>query len=241
MPNQVSTIIDDPSSVDAAIRSRFSCRKFVEDQQVPRETLEAILAVASRAPSGSNIRPWKAYVVQGASRTALCEKVCEAHDSVHADPANADKFVQAYDYYPTQWTSPYIDRRRTNGWALYQLLNIQRGEKDKMHAQHQQNFRFFGAPTGIFFTLDRVLGRGSLFDCGTFVQSVMLAARARGLHTCPQAAWNPYASIVLPHIGAPDAEMLVCALSIGWADASALVNTLETPRDAVDSFTRWLA
>ena len=89
------------------------------------------------------------------------------------------------------------------------------------------------------FTLDRVMGQGSLVDYGMFLQSIMLAARARGLHTCPQAAWNDYASIVLPHIGATAEEMLVCGMSLGWADEVATVNRFETPREAVGQFTRW--
>ncbi len=109
-----------------------------------------------------------------------------------------------------------------------------------MHAQHQRNFRFFDAPVGLMFTLDRVMGQGSLVDYGMFLQSVMVAARARGLHTCPQAAWNDYASIVLPHIGASAEEMLVCGMSLGFADLAAPVNGYGTPREAVASFTHWV-
>jgi hypothetical protein len=103
---------------------------------------------------------------------------------------------------PRKWVSPYIDRRRANGWGLYGLLGITKGDKDRMHAQHHRNFKFFDAPVGLMFTLDRVMGRGSLVDYGMFMQTLMLAARGLGLHTCPQAAWNGYAKIILPHIGA---------------------------------------
>jgi nitroreductase len=109
-----------------------------------------------------------------------------------------------------------------------------------MHAQHRRNFRFFDAPVGLMFTLDRVMGRGSLVDYGMFMQNIMVGARARGLHTCPQAAWNGFAKIILPHIGAGEGEMLVCGMSLGHADEAALVNTFHTPREAVESFTRWL-
>ena len=127
----------------------------------------------------------------------------------------AAEYREEYDYYPEKWVSPYIDRRRENGWGLYGLLGIAKGEKDKMHAQHHRNFRFFDAPVGLMFTLDRVMGRGSLVDYGMFLQSIMVAARARGLHTCPQAAWNGFAKIILPHIGAGPDEMLVCGMSMG--------------------------
>lgn len=236
---QVSTRIEDPASVDAAIGSRFSARAFLP-RSVERQTIEGILEVARRAPSGTNTQPWKVYVLQGASRDALVEKVCAAHDAIYADPSLAAEYREEWDYYPERWVSPYIDRRRENGWSLYGLLGIERGEKDKMHAQHQRNFRFFDAPVGLIFTIDRILGRGSLMDYGMFLQNIMVAARARGLHTCPQAAWNHYARIVLPYVGAGEGEMLVCGMSLGWADESAPVNGFHTPREPVEQFTRWL-
>ena len=109
-----------------------------------------------------------------------------------------------------------------------------------MHAQHQRNFRFFDAPVGLMFTIDRILGRGSLMDYGMVLQNVMVAARARGLHTCPQAAWNNFASVILPHIGAGEGEMMVCGMSLGYADLDAPVNSFHTPRELVAGFTRWV-
>lgn len=227
------------NAVDAAIDSRMSLRAFLPTP-VPRETLEQLLALASRAPSGTNTQPWKVYVLQGASRDSLVGKVCAAHDALRADPGLAAQYAEEYDYYPEKWVSPYIDRRRENGWGLYGLLGIGKGDKDKMHAQHQRNFRFFDAPVGLMFTLDRVMGRGSLVDYGMFMQTLMVAARGHGLHTCPQAAWNGFASIILPHIGAGADEMLVCGMSLGYADESALVNTFRTPRVGPQDFTTWL-
>ncbi len=226
-------------AVDHAITSRMSARAFTP-QPVEREMILDILRVASRAPSGTNTQPWRVYVLQGAPRDRLVEKVCAAHDAQRADPSLASQYREEYDYYPTQWVSPYIDRRRENGWSLYGLLGITKGDKDKMHAQHQRNYRFFDAPVGLMFTLDRVMGRGSLVDYGMFLQNIMVAARARGLHTCPQAAWNHYSRIILPHIGASENEMLVCGMALGWADASDIVNTFVTPREPVESFTHWV-
>ncbi len=237
--NQVSARVEDPRSVDTAIESRFSARAFLP-RPVPRETLEDILRVASRAPSGTNTQPWKVYVLQGASRDTLVQQVCAAHDAMRAAPSLAATYREEYDYYPEQWVSPYIDRRRENGWSLYGLLGITKGDKDRMHAQHQRNFRFFDAPVGLMFTVDKVMGRGSLVDYGMFLQSIMVAARARGLHTCPQAAWNGFAKIILPHIGAGEGEMLVCGMSLGFADESQAVNGFHTPREPVSAFTRWL-
>ena len=226
-------------TVAQAITSRMSVRAFTP-QPVPREVISELLQTASRAPSGTNTQPWKVYVLQGASQTALVNKVCAAHDAMRAQPELAAEYVEAYDYYPEKWVSPYIDRRRENGWGLYGLLGIGKGDKDKMHAQQQRNFRFFDAPVGLMFTVDKVMGRGSLVDYGMFMQSLMVAARGRGLHTCPQAAWNGFANIILPHIGAGADEMLVCGMALGYADESELVNTFHTPRVPVEEFTHWL-
>ena len=237
--SQVSTVVKDAASVDAAIESRFSARAFLP-RAVAREQIADILRVASRAPSGTNTQPWKVYVLQGDSRDTLVRKVCEAHDAIYADPSVAAQYREEYDYYPEKWVSPFIDRRRENGWSLYGLLGITKGDKDKMHAQHQRNFRFFDAPVGLMFTLDRVMGRGSLVDYGMFLQSIMVAARGHGLHTCPQAAWNGFAKIILPHIGAGENEMLVCGMALGYADPADKVNGFHTPRETVESFTTWL-
>jgi nitroreductase len=225
--------------VHQAIESRQSTRDFLPTP-VPRDILTHLLELAARAPSGTNTQPWKVYVLQGISRDALVAKVCAAGDAIRANPALAAEYKEAYDYYPEKWVSPFIDRRRENGWGLYGLLGITKGDKDKMHAQQQRNFQFFDAPVGLMFTLDKVMGRGSLVDYGMFMQNLMVAARGYGLATCPQAAWNGFAKIILPHIGAGPDEMLVCGMSLGYPNASALVNTFRTPRVPATDFTTWL-
>ena len=226
-------------TVADAIASRMSVRAFTPEP-VAREVIANLLQTASRAPSGTNTQPWKVYVLQGESQASLVNKVCAAHDAIRAQPELAADYREAYDYYPEKWVSPYIDRRRENGWGLYGLLGIGKGDKDKMHAQQQRNFRFFDAPVGLMFTIDTVMGRGSLVDYGMFMQNIMVGARGHGLHTCPQAAWNGFAKIILPHIGAGSGEMLVCGMALGYADERELVNTFHTPRVPVEAFTHWL-
>ena len=234
-----TSAIDTGNPVDHAIKSRQSIREFLP-KEVPHALIAHLLEVASRAPSGTNTQPWKVYVLQGASRNTLVDKVCAAHDALRADPSLAAQYKEEYDYYPAKWVSPYIDRRRENGWSLYGLLGIVKGDKDKMHEQHQRNYELFDAPVGLMFTIDRVMGQGSLVDYGMFLQSIMVAARGHGLHTCPQAAWNGFSSIILPHIGAGPDEMLVCGMALGYADESVLVNTFRTPRVPASEFTTWL-
>ncbi len=236
---QVSTRVNDPASVDAAILSRFSARAFL-NKPVDRSVLQEVLELAARAPSGTNTQPWKVYVLQGEKLAELVNQTCAAHDALTANPALAAEFAEPYDYYPEKWVSPFIDRRRECGFGLYGVLGIVKGDKGRMHEQHQKNFRFFDAPVGLIFTIDKVMGRGSLLDYGMFLQTLMVAARSRGLHTCPQAAWNGFSKIILPHVGAGENEMVVCGMSLGYADESALVNTFQTTRVQSTDFTHWV-
>jgi nitroreductase len=228
------------NSVADAIQSRMSVRAFTKEP-VSKEQILKILNLSARAPSGTNTQPWKAYVLEGAKLEGLCKQVCATYDSIAANPELEKEYQPGYDYYPSKWFSPYIDRRRENGWSLYGLLGITKGDKNKMHAQHRKNFQFFGAPVGIFFTIDKELGRGSMLDYGMFLQNFMVAAKGEGLDTCPQAAWNAYTKIILPFIGAQDHEMLVCGMALGYADKQEIVNTFRTPRVAAEEFTTWLA
>lgn len=221
----------DTASVDAAIMSRRSVRAFLPTP-VPRELIEAILQVAARAPSGTNTQPWKVTVLTGASLVGLSRAILAAA----RDPAQASTHHEEYAYYPEQWVAPYIDRRRKVGWDLYGILGIAKDDKLRMAAQHQRNFSFFGAPVGLIFRIDRVMAQGSWLDYGMFLQNIMVAARARGLDTCPQAAFTPWHRIVASHCEFADSEMLVCGMALGHADPEAPENTLVTERAEVSTF-----
>jgi nitroreductase len=224
------------AAVDHAITSRRSMRRFLPTE-VPREVITDILRVASRAPSGTNTQPWQVHVLTGTSRQGLVDKVLVASASSDA----SQRYTEQYDYYPSQWVSPFIDRRRKVGWDLYGLLGIEKADKERMREQQARNFCFFDAPVGLVFSINRIMGRGSLLDYGMFLQSIMLAARARGLDTCPQAAWNHFHSIVLDHIGVdPEHNMMIAGMALGHADPAAIDNTLLTDRESVETFTHFL-
>ena len=225
----------DVAAAEAAIATRRSIRAFLPTP-VPRATIERILAVASRAPSGTNTQPWKVYVLTGERLRALSRRLVAAYD----DPEERARHSEEYPYYPTEWVSPYIDRRRKVGWDLYGLLAIGKTDKARMHAQHRRNYEFFGAPVGLMFTIDRILNQGSWLDYGMFIEGVMVAARAHGLDTCPQAAFTPFHRIVIDEIGAAANEQLVCGMSLGHADPNAIENSLVTEREPVAGFVRFL-
>ena len=225
---------DSTSLVDAAITSRRSLRAFLP-KPVRRQLVEDILAVASRAPSGTNTQPWRVYVLTGRAKQALSEKIIAAYD----DPAQRAAHTEEYTYYPTEWRSPFIERRRKVGWDLYGLLGIAKTDKARMHAQHGRNYAFFDAPVGLMFTINRVMQQGSWLDYGMFLQSIMVSARARGLDTCPQAAFLQFHRIITEHVGAGADEQLVCGMSLGYADPNAVENSLVTERVPVAEFARF--
>jgi nitroreductase len=226
---------DQTAAVDAAITTRRSLRAFLPTP-VPRESIERILEVAARSPSGTNTQPWKVYVLTGGAKTELSRKVAAAYD----DPAERATHSEEYAYYPTEWKSPFIDRRRKVGWDLYSLLGIAKTDKARMHAQHRRNYEFFDAPVGLIFTIDRAMQQGSWLDYGMFLQSIMVAARGRGLDTCPQAAFTQFHRVIAAHLALPSEEQVVCGMSLGFADPSAVENTLVTEREPVSGFARFV-
>ena len=223
------------AAVDAAIKTRHSLRAFLPTP-VPRQTVEDILEVASWAPSGTNTQPWQVHVLTGAALQRVAGRI----QAAYLDPEQNAAHKEEYAYYPNEWRSPYIDRRRKVGWDLYGLLGIAKTDKARMQHQHGRNFIFFDAPVGLLFTIDRVMQQGSWLDYGMFLQNIMVAARARGLHTCPQAAFTQFHRIAAEELGLSDEQMLVCGMSMGHADPDAVENRLVTERAPVAEFTRFL-
>ena len=224
------------NAVDWAVVSRRSIRAFLPTA-VSRDDIHGILDVARHAASGMNTQPWRVPVLTGAAKDRLCAAIA----AVDGDASASAVLEEPYHYYPTEWVSPYVDRRRKVGWDLYGLLGITKGDKGRMHAQHGRNYRFFDAPVGLIFTVNRVMQAGSLMDYGMFLQSVMVAARARGLDTCPQVAFTKFHRVISAELGIPDTEMVVCGMSLGYADLDRVENTLVTERESVESFTTYHA
>jgi nitroreductase len=215
--------------VDRALTGRKSIRAFLPTPLVDG-ALDEILNVAARAPSGGNMQPWHVHVLEGAALKRFVEAICYAYDF------QPEERRTEYDYYPTEFFEPYAARRRKVGWDLYGLLGIERGDKGKMKAQQRRNFEFFGAPTGLIFTIDRRLAKGSWVDHGMFLQNIITAARIRGIDSCAQASWMEYPGVVARELHIPGNEIIVCGMALGYADMDAIENKLETEREPLDSF-----
>ncbi len=220
-------------SVEEAIVGRQSIRAFLP-RPVPRELIEKLLEIAGRAPSGSNMQPWKVTVLTGAAKDGMCADILALHEA-------GDDGQWPYKYYSDVWREPYLDRRRKTGWGLYGTLGIKKGDREGTKAQTGRNFIFFDAPVGLIFTIDRDLAQGAWLDYGMFLQSIMIAARAMGLETCPQAAFCPYHEVVARHIAMPDTETIVCGMALGYMDPVAVVNTFRTERMAAGEFVRFMS
>ena len=213
-------------TVDDAITSRRSVRAFLP-APVPRALIEHILEVASRAPSEAYMQPWCVHVVAGDAKDKLSRAILDSFRG-GGRGAQADAEILS-----RQALRAHRSRKRAVGWGLYGLLGIGRGDHAQMQAQRAQNFLFFGAPVGVFFTIDDRLEIGSWLDYGMFIQTIMISARGHGLHTCPQAAFADYHRIIRAHLGIPEGHTVICGLSIGYEDKAAVVNRLQTDRTPV--------
>lgn len=217
-------------SVIAAVVGRRSVRSFLPTP-VNAETVRAILAAASRAASGTNIQPWLVHVVTGTARQRLAEAVLAA--------AEAGEQSLEYEYLAAGMKEPWLSRRRQIGYKLYEIYGIDRSDYAARKAVMLRNYEFFGAPVGIFFTMDRQHALGTWLDCGMFMQNVMIVARAYGLETCPQQAWCDYGTVVHRELAIPDDHILLSGMALGFIDEQAAVNKLRSPREPVENFTKW--
>lgn len=218
---------------DEAILTRRSVRAFLPTP-VPRATVEELLTLASRSPSGSNIQPWKIRVIAGDVKEHLSRSILEALDR---DGYEGHK--REWNYYPVNWREPFLARRRKIGWDLYGLLGIKKGDFEGTERQRRRNYEFFGAPVGMIFTLDQDLEIGSWLDLGIYLGALMIAARGRGLDTCPQAAFADFHAVIRRELAIPETEIVICGMGLGYADPEAVENRLVTERAPAREFARF--
>ena len=216
-------------NVDEAISTRRSVRAFRSDP-VSRSTVEHILEMAGRAPSGTNTQPWKAHVFSGAALRRLCDV------TVRAFWNESEKHSSDRNHYLEQWRDPYLSRRRKVGWDLYETMGIKKGDRERARDFHSKNFEFFGAPVGMIFTIDRDMGWMSWLDYGMFLQNICIAARGQNLHTCPQASWGNYHAVVEKELDLPEHELVHVGMCLGYEDVDAPQNSLVTAREPLKEF-----
>lgn len=214
-----------------AIRDRHSTRAFL-NTQVNQETIQSILETAKYAPSGANTQPWNVVSVTGEWIQKIGNAIVEAKEALI--PENPD-----YYYYPRHWRDPYKKRRKDCGLALYSAINVAYEDKAKRKEAWYRNYYFFNAPVGLLFFIDQDLEKGSWMDMGMFIQNVMLAAKAFGLDTCPQASLAEYPDIVRKILGVPSEKLLLAGMALGYKDEKQPINQYHTEREPVRSFSQF--
>jgi nitroreductase len=220
------------NSVTEAVLGRRSKRAFLP-RPVERATVEELLELAARAPSGGNLQPWFVDVVAGAPLDAI---KAEARAGFAVAASRADMELKVY---PSPLPEPYRTRRHLSGEALYGAIGISRDDRPARLAQFARNFEAFGAPVVLFFSIDRIFDRPQWAHLGMVMQNLMLLAEERGLATCPQEAWAAVHDIVGRHLGLPPERILYCGIALGYADEAAPINQWRTEREKLETFARF--
>lgn len=214
--------------VTSAVNHRKSVRDF-KPEPVSNETIAELLRVASRAPSGGNVQPWRIFVLNGAAMTRFKSFIAEA-----------ELEEAAYSVYPKGLTEPYRSSRFAIGEQLYAAIGIPREDKPARLEQMAKNFEFFGAPAAIFCYFDRQMGPPQWSDLGMFLQTFMLLATEAGLDTCAQESWANFESAVTEFVGAPDELRLFCAIAIGHENTDHAINTIVSQREPLEVFATFV-
>jgi len=217
-------------NVTEAVRSRLSCRAFL-DKPVPEDVVREIIDAARFAPSGGNLQPWHLHVLTGEPLADLLGRIAPRFDLLPKGEG------AEYQVYPHPLAEPYHARRFKCGADLYAALGIPREDKPGRYRQFARNFAFFGAPVGLFVSIDKSMGPPQWSDVGMFVQTLMLVARDHGLHTCAQEAWTFWHETLNAYLNLPETRLVFCGIALGYGDMDAPVNGWRTERVEVDDFT----
>ncbi len=214
------------------IQTRRSLRAF-RAEPIPKETIDKILAAASKSPSYTNTQPWMVAIASGKKKEDLSKILYEMAESGVAP--NPDLPL------PKVWPPELERRAKEHGARRYRALGVDRENEQQRKALRLLNFKFYGAPCVLFLFMDRALSSWSIFDMGLFAQSLILAAHSFGLGTCLQASIAHYPDAVREFLGLSKMRLLVLGISIGYPDLSAAINAYQSSRISLTDFVQWHA
>jgi nitroreductase len=206
---------------DEVVRQRRSTRLFLSDKPVPRELLDEAFALAMRAPSNSNVQPWRVFIASGPRRDRLVEALLE--EAAVELPVT------------TGLPETFLPLRRELGALVYGSMGIARHDADARRLAQLRNWEFFRAPVGAAVCMHRDLGLVDALGVGMFLQTFVLALTERGLGSCVQVSIAAYPDILREHLGIPDELTVLCGMSIGYPDPAFPANSLTVPRNPVDT------
>ena len=221
--------------VSEAVDSRFACRWFLDkpvDQSVVRELIHG----AARAASNSNLQPWNVYALTGEPLEEIKRRAVEAIENSDWRKLEAET---EYPIMPDNLWEPYRSRRFANGALTYSALGVSREDRVGRLEQLKRNYQFYTAPVGLFITIDRGLGPGQWADLGSYITTLAVLARGRGLDTCPQVAWIRLHKLVGDILKLPPEQMLYCGMGIGYRDGDHRLNSFRSPRAELHEFCKF--
>ena len=131
----------------------------------------------------------------------------------------------------------YKARQRACGFGMYGVLGIEREDREKRTAQARKNYELFGAPVGLFISVNKAVGPNGWGHVGHFVQSICLAAVGSGLGTCLQEAWAGFPSLLKKHLNHGDDEIIWCGISMGYEDKNEVINSFVPDREKTTPHT----
>ncbi|VVQ18874.1 Chloronitrobenzene nitroreductase [Pseudomonas fluorescens] len=223
----MSLLTDD---FDAVVASRRAVRAFLPTP-VSRELINEVIEVARLAPSNSNTQPWSVHVLTGEPKRALSALLGAAH---------TDPTAETLMHLPEDLPQKYRERQEQFGALFYGLHQVDKCDNEARSRISGLNYGFFGAPVGLIFTIESNLKKYSWLDYGLFLQTLMLAAQTRGLSTCPQVSFARFQSLIGGFLHLDNGHEIVCGMSLGYADETALVNSLRMPRATSQAFTYFM-
>lgn len=213
------------AAVRSVLKNRYSCRRYLSIH-IADEILQDLLSLASLSPSGSNTQPWKTYVLRGGALSRISKRIYE----VANDDFSKAELRAGYTYAPNVLPELYDRRRKKFGQEFYGYLGIPRGDEIALKVQNNRNLSFYGAPVGLVFTIDRNLERGSYIDYGIFLQTLMIAAKSRGLDTCVQGALIKFQDVFSQELNFTSSEIVICTMALGYGDPAAFERGFRTSR-----------
>ena len=216
-------------ALNALLDERYSCRGFLEDN-VPQDTIEAIVSTAQKVPSWCNSQPWQLSVCSPEKTQELAKTLTEAAKGGIHSPDIA---------FPERYQGIYKERRSICGWQLYDAVGVMKGDREGSFKQMMENYRFFGAPQVAIVSTPKELGAYGALDCGAFVTAFTLAAQGHGVATVPQAAIAGMCSLVRKELSIGKDRDILCAISFGYEDKDHPANQFRTPRAEVEQVIDW--